>query len=344
MEQENLKKGLSFIVCCHNSEDRIADTFFALKLQENDGIPFEVILVDNNCTDRTVSIAKKMWDRPDADLIVVAEKTPGVVYARKKGAACAGYKYFSFIDDDNSVGKKWVKKVVRLFEEKTDVGMIGSCNEATIDGDIPLWFKDNQKSYACGPQLPFSGQVNEDRSYLWGAGLSVRSEIAKKALASDWPLYFEGRKGNALSSGEDTEFCMRIFLSGWKLWYASDLRLKHRIVRSRLCWKYFCRLQAGFGVCSPILHIYRNLIRGTSPRSYTVLICLRLKRLSFLLLRYNFRLLFSQEGRDFKKEFCFEWAYFKSLILLAGRYQHVYRDIQKNCSKFGSLKQISPDN
>lgn len=334
VHKKGYPKGLSLIVCCYNSETRIAETLASLKDQENGDVPYEVLLVDNNCTDRTVAAAEKVWDRPDVDFRVISEKRPGVGHARKTGVLSARYEYISFVDDDNTVEKAWVRKVAGFFDRHPDAAAVGSCNEAVPEGPVPSWFEENQHCYACGGQLASSGPVPADRAYLWGAGLSVRCEIIKGILESDWPLYLKGRKGGALSSGEDTEICMRMVLSGWKLWYDGHLRLKHRMTRSRLCWKYFCRLQVGFGQTAPVLYLYRNFIRGTVPWCYSRLVLQKVKQLFSLLLRYHVRLFFLQEGKAFKRQFCFERAYLKELLRLGRRYHRICRDIRER-SFFG---------
>jgi len=343
MDEKECPRGLSFIVCCYNSEARIAETLAALKAQENGEIPYEVLLVDNNCSDKTVSLAKSIWDRSDIPLRVVTEKRPGVGHARKTGVMSAGYAYISFVDDDNIVEKKWVRKVADFFAKRPDVAAVGSRNEALPEGPVPFWFEKNQHCYACGPQLTVSGPVTADRAYLWGAGLSLRRKIIREILESDWPLYLQGRKENSLTSGEDVEICMRMYLAGWKLWYDGDLRLQHRISRSRLCWKYFCRLQEGFGRTAPVLYLYRNLIRGTSPRSCPALVSLKLKQLFFLLLRYHVRLLFSREGETFQTQFCYERTYLKELLRLGRRYHRICRTIREKSASGAQRRLISPD-
>ena len=52
----------------------------------SDLTPCEVILVDNNCIDRTVELAMANLESKLVELRVVEEKTPGLVFARMRGA------------------------------------------------------------------------------------------------------------------------------------------------------------------------------------------------------------------------------------------------------------------
>ena len=60
--ENKVTPGVSVVVCCYNSADVIIPTMTALSRQDvPHGIGFEVLLVDNNCTDNTVQLALKIW-------------------------------------------------------------------------------------------------------------------------------------------------------------------------------------------------------------------------------------------------------------------------------------------
>ena len=50
---------LSTVICCYNSSSRIETTLEYLAKQKLKDLSCEVILVDNNCSDATVEVAKK---------------------------------------------------------------------------------------------------------------------------------------------------------------------------------------------------------------------------------------------------------------------------------------------
>jgi glycosyltransferase involved in cell wall biosynthesis len=65
----------------------------------------EVIIVDNNCTDKTCEIAKEMGAR------VVREKRQGMIYARNKGFESAKYEIIARTDADSIVPRNWIEKI-----------------------------------------------------------------------------------------------------------------------------------------------------------------------------------------------------------------------------------------
>jgi len=334
-------KGVSLILCCYNSENLIKKTLSAINDQLNQGVSYEIILVDNNCTDGTVEIAESTWSRTDVALSVVREEELGLSFARKRGVAHARYDIISFIDDDNIIEKEWVRKVYHLFVEKPYVGAMGSRTEPLIEGDIPFWFEQYQLNYACGSPLPASGLVKGKRKHLWGAGLSIRREIISRILFDQPPLFLTGRKGHAVLSGDDSEICFRCTLMGWSLWYEKDLTLKHNILPLRLTWKYFCKLNKGFGLATPVISIYKNIIDGKQPLNFSKIVLDTLKRLSIIMVKHNIQLCFVQEGKEYQKDFYNLLGVMISLSKLRKTYNIICHRIM-NASQYQNTQRAAP--
>src|SRR6185295_18735578 len=104
---------------------------------------------------------------------------------------------------------------------------------------------------------------------LWGAGLTVRKKAWDQLFQSGFKSLLQGRTGNALSAGEDSELCFSWILSGWKLWYDETLKLKHFIPQSRMNLDYLTRMYEGFGKAESILTIYRNAVNRTIKFKYS---------------------------------------------------------------------------
>jgi glycosyltransferase involved in cell wall biosynthesis len=59
-----LKNGVSVIICCYNSRERIEKTLDFIFAQEVEGaIPWEIIIVDNASTDDTFLIAQRYLEK-----------------------------------------------------------------------------------------------------------------------------------------------------------------------------------------------------------------------------------------------------------------------------------------
>jgi hypothetical protein len=76
------------------------------------------------------------------------------------------------------------------------------------------------------------------RRYIAGAGMIVRKEIFEVLEKISFNNFLPDRKGNALSSGGDSELCLIILFLGYDLYYDERLEFTHFIPAKRLSWKY----------------------------------------------------------------------------------------------------------
>lgn len=261
-----MSPGVSIVICCHNSAQRLPQTLAHLCQQQgirSGEISWEVIIVDNISTDDTANVALSLWP-PDAPipLRVVREPQLGLSYARQRGFTTAAYDLVSFIDDDNWVDPHWVTTITEIMSAHPEVGACGSRNEAVCAIDPPAWFARFQSSYAVGTQAQTASDVTWSRGYLWGAGLTIRKSAWQQLVETGFQSLLSDRSGESLASGGDSELCFALRLAGWRLWYEPRLTLKHYLPANRLTWTYLRKLHRGFGFSNPILQIYNILSKA----------------------------------------------------------------------------------
>lgn len=258
-------KGVSVVICCHNSAARLPATLAHLVDQVATDFPWEVIVVDNASTDATARVARTHWpaDAP-APLRVVPEPEPGLSHARHRGFREARYAFVSFIDDDNWVCPTWVRTACEVMSEHPDVGVCGSYNEAACEVEPPDWFRRFKASYAVGPQGDHAAGEVTWKYAVCGAGMTVRKAAWEHLVAQGFRSLLVDRKGTALLAGGDSELCFALQLSGWRVWYDPRLKLRHFIPAHRLSWDYLCRLHRGFGAAWVWKKIYVHAL--TAPR------------------------------------------------------------------------------
>ncbi len=112
---------ISVVIPAYNEENTIARVLRSLVEQNFPHEKFEIILVDNNCTDNTVKIAQTF-----GDIIVVKESQPGVGAARFTGWALARGELIASTDADCELPKHWLKKIAHDFESHADTVAISS--------------------------------------------------------------------------------------------------------------------------------------------------------------------------------------------------------------------------
>jgi glycosyltransferase involved in cell wall biosynthesis len=110
---------ISVVVPAYNEEKTIKRCLAALKNQSFPAKDYEIIVVDNNSSDKTAQIAKKMGAR------VVLEKRQGYVFAIKKGCDAALGKIVVITDADSRAFRDWLKKFYTVFQKDKDIVCVG---------------------------------------------------------------------------------------------------------------------------------------------------------------------------------------------------------------------------
>jgi Glycosyltransferases involved in cell wall biogenesis len=87
----------SIVIPCYNEEHNLPFLLSSIKKLNYPKEEFEVIVVDNNCTDRTVEIAKSF----NVDKIV-QEKNQGLTWARQRGFLVSDGQIIYDVDADVS--------------------------------------------------------------------------------------------------------------------------------------------------------------------------------------------------------------------------------------------------
>lgn len=112
---------ISVIVAAYNEEKYIASCLESLLNQDFDPNEYEIILVNNNSTDRTKEIASR-YNR----VKIFDEARQGVVNAQIKGCNEASGEIFVFTDADTVVPHDWLSQYWQAFQDKKIVLVGGS--------------------------------------------------------------------------------------------------------------------------------------------------------------------------------------------------------------------------
>ena len=254
-----MKKGISIILCCYNSELKLPQTLQCIINQKynNSNIEVEIILVDNNSKDDTQIIASNYWNANGIESIqfkIVEEKRPGLSYARHTGVQNANCDLILFCDDDNWLDEKYCQQAHDIMQSNCKIGVLGGLNTAVGEVELPSWFKGVEQSYACGPQNEFDGEAS--RMYITGAGMVLRKRLFDVFEQVSFESQLTDRKGEELSSGGDSEICHVAILLGYTLFYSSNLKLFHFMEAKRLNWNYFVKMLLGHAESSYKLRYY----------------------------------------------------------------------------------------
>lgn len=260
---DKASQGISVIVCCYNSAKRLPETLRHLSKQEGlENKPWEIVLVDNNSTDSTSSLAKQLWLEYDCDvdLIIIEEKKPGLSHARNKGISASSYDLLVFCDDDNWLESNYLIEASKVFLLNENIGAAGGWCDAVFEAEEPVWFTTFQENFAVGKPMEKSGYCINSNSYLYGAGLCIRKKVLNHLLSVNFRNLLDDRKGNKLSSGGDLELVYAIRIIGYSVYFSETMSFKHYMPKSRMTWNYLMQLRKAMISSNFILEVYVDCV------------------------------------------------------------------------------------
>lgn len=248
----------SVIICAYNASNRIIGPLEHICKLNYPTELFELIVVDNNSTDNTSEIVIDTLKKANVrfDFRLITEKTQGLISARLAGIRSAKNDYLVFVDDDNLLNPDYLSKAALLLIERTNIGALGGQIDLKTDLEaLPAWFYSYANAYAVGTQAQYSGDVSR-RGYLWGAGIIIKKSLLIVPIESGISFALSGRKGTKLTSGDDSEMCKWVLISGHTLYYSSDLKLTHVIPSSRITKAYVDNLLKALTDSGSVLNTY----------------------------------------------------------------------------------------
>lgn len=256
--------GVSVIICCYNSAQRIKDTLHHLFSQVVNGLQWEIVLVDNASTDNTVETAEKYWKSLNSviPLRIESEPHPGLSYARATGIQASRYQIIILCDDDNWLTPNYIQTAYELLLKNQTIGALGGHGTIRPEGVLPSWFESYAGYYACIPQGTGVEDVSDTRGYLYGAGLVLRKEAWTAVEKLGMKSILTDRKGSKLSSGGDVELCYQMRLLGWKLYYSESMMFYHFMPKGRLTESYLIRLIGNINYSGVFLRPYNYYFSG----------------------------------------------------------------------------------
>jgi len=117
MERLFKKPFVSVVIPAFNEEKFLPNTLKSLR--EQDYKNFEIIVVDNNSTDKTAEIAKSFGVK------VILEKNKGAGAARQTGFLAAQGEIIATTDADTILPKNWLSEIIKRFQEDENLSAFG---------------------------------------------------------------------------------------------------------------------------------------------------------------------------------------------------------------------------
>lgn len=224
------------IICTWNRAALLEQTLAAIAAAQPPETPWEVLVVNNRCTDRTDEIVDNFRGR--LPLRPCHEEKAGLSNARNAGMREARGEYILWTDDDVLVDPDWLRAYERAFATFPDATLFGGPVRAWFDGDPPKWLAQNidrlWMAYALRDLGPARVPLAFPGALPFGANFAVRAEVQRR-----FPFDPElGRKGSGGALGEETAVMAGILAEGAPAWWLPEARVRHFIPRERQTLAY----------------------------------------------------------------------------------------------------------
>jgi len=248
---------------------KLLNSFLEIVLPEK----IEFIVVDNNSKDNTRKVVKEFYcENPSFNLNYIFEEKQGLSYARNAGILRANGEIIAFIDDDAIPDKYWLKGIKDAFEKFYCAG-IGGKIIPEWKSKIPSWL-DRDNLWRSFRGIIISHDLGNDfREYTLKTPLPIGANMVFKRISFEKYGLFRtdlGRIGTRLCSGEDTEFCERLLLSGEKIIYSPKALVYHPVEEKRLKKSYFIRWHFNTGISSSNLELPEGKFSVLGIPSYKI--------------------------------------------------------------------------
>jgi len=224
---------ISAIVCTYNREQYIGKCIDHLCKQSLHPSKYEIIIVDNNCTDSTQSICKTIIaNHPEHSIHYFEEQNAGLSFARNRGIAESKYDVLAFIDDDAFAEPDYLKNILHAMNAFPEVLAAGGKVIPKFEKEKPAWL-----SHFLMPLVAAFDQGNQTKflernTFPIGANMVFRKKAFDSFGTFDTNL---GRKKTELGGGEEKDMFNRIASKGI---YIHNAVVNHIIPESRLSMDY----------------------------------------------------------------------------------------------------------
>ena len=229
------QRAISVVICTFNRAKFIGEALDSLAKQTLSPDLFEIVIVNNNCTDDTEAICNDFINnQPDLNIQYVIETNQGLSYARNRGIAESKHPIVTYIDDDAYAKPDFLQYIFDFFMEHPKAVGLGGKVIPRYEVEEPKWMNSYLDGFVAKmdkgeKQLRF--QSNE---YPVGCNMTYTKEILQKV----------GGFNNKLKWRADDKYIgIKVREHSEEVYYLPQLAVEHSIDAYRTSdenFKNFC--------------------------------------------------------------------------------------------------------
>jgi glycosyltransferase involved in cell wall biosynthesis len=248
MQPDMENKNISVIICSYNREKVMGKTLQHLSVQTDKD--FEIVLVNNNSTDRTEAVCLNfIHENPQLTVSYVLEKKQGLSYARNRGVREAQGEYLVFLDDDAFAFPDYIRNLKAFLKSYPETKAAGGKILPCFESQKPDWMSRYLMSLISTLDRGNKVTLFTGRSYPIGANMLIHRTVFEQYGWFDVNL---GRKGKNLDGAEEKDFFLRIKKAGIPVYYIPGLVVEHWAPDSRLTDEFFSKQALAIGASEQI--------------------------------------------------------------------------------------------
>ena len=238
---------ITIAICTWNRAELLRSTLRQmLSLDKGSGIDWEILVINNNCSDNTSEIVAQF--QHELPVREIAERKQGLSNARNCAVENARGELIVWTDDDVLVDSRFLVEYQRLNTLHRDAVFFGGPIEPWFDGVPPIWLVDNFEMI----DIVFAARDYGAEEFVidsanplcpFGANYAVRREVQRQ-YPYDPTL---GRTGTDMISADETAVLKAILNSGQHGVWLPTVKVKHFIPEGRQTIDYIRAYYAGHG-------------------------------------------------------------------------------------------------
>ncbi|HEV7596315.1 MAG TPA: glycosyltransferase [Gemmatimonadaceae bacterium] len=236
---------VSVVICTWNRARLLRKTLEQMTMLDiSPETQWELIVVNNNCTDETDSVLKEFQKR--LPLVRLFEPTPGKSHAGNLAVKAAAGDYIVWTDDDVLVDRGWLAAYLDAFTEWPDASVFAGAIDPWFEEAPPPWlekvFARVANAYAALDHGSTGFAMTYD-TYPYGANMALKRS-AHLQEPYDTRL---GPRPNSGIRGEEMKIARALLSAGHTGRWVPEARVRHFIPPERHTLAYLREYYLGSG-------------------------------------------------------------------------------------------------
>jgi glucosyl-dolichyl phosphate glucuronosyltransferase len=245
---------ITIAICTSNRCELLKQTLESIsKLSIPPGVEWELIIVNNNCTDATDDVISSFSSRLPVKRIL--EPRPGLSHARNSAVQHSKGDYIVWTDDDVLVDPQWIHEYVKAMQKWPEAGFFGGTIQPWFEGTPPSWLQEIFSQISSAYAARYKGDEPQPIDFArdivpYGANFVIRS-IEQRQHLYDSRL---GLRPGSFIRGEEITVFRAMLGKGIEGWWVPTARVRHYISKQRQTIRYLRNYYFGQGEYNAILN------------------------------------------------------------------------------------------